>query len=301
VDGGYAEYEFDDGDTMVRDSYTSTYGVAVGSPTWDSTKTSANGVYTFDGSNYIAFDKSILYLNDDVEFQTAILWRGGSGDIFKFGDDGNSIQLTIGDEGYLSFGMSTLDPQTGKSMMVYRTLMNQSGTELQPLETGKWYTIKVSVTNGTVNGTDSLTASLVVNDGSQEYVTTTTNTYAGFKVTPLDVVRNVDDEYLIFGRFNGSADYFRVSYKEDAYDSTYYYTQTEEPTEVVKSTLLGDLNCDGVVNILDVLSFKNYVLNPTSGKVSEVGLKNADIDQDGVVSTADLLLLKRSILRGETL
>jgi hypothetical protein len=64
----------------------------------------------------------------------------------------------------------------------------------------------------------------------------------------------------------------------------------------VSATLLGDLNCDGYVNILDVTLFKNYTISPNDCNISAVGLKNADLNHDDDISNIDLLMLKKQIL-----
>ena len=51
--------------------------------------------------------------------------------------------------------------------------------------------------------------------------------------------------------------------------------------EVVESILLGDVNQDGVVNLLDVSPFVDLLSN---GGFNQ----NADINQDGVVSLLDV-------------
>jgi hypothetical protein len=77
------------------------------------------------------------------------------------------------------------------------------------------------------------------------------------------------------------------------------FTLAELGVEKASATLLGDLNCDGVVNILYVLSFKDYRLysNQGTNHVTAVGIINSDLDQDGeCASTLDLFLLKKKIL-----
>ncbi len=326
VDGGYVQYEFNDDDTMVKDVYTSTYGVAVGSPTWDSTKTSANGVYTFDGSNYIAFDSSLAYF-DTVEYQTAILWRGGSGDIFSFGDDtgtddtidvstdSNYMKLHISEDGKLSY-VAYSDYSGG-------TINGVSMNDLT-LEKGKWYTISLSVQEDTLQGTPVYTITLTVNDGEQDYTeyvalsqSITTEEKNNYPIFVKNIARLSDSNSFIFGKFNGSADYFRVSYKANAYDDTYYYTETENVTETTTTTptvtdvpetttTTTDTTTTSVttttdtstvetptedINMVDILSLKKYILG-----ITPTANTSLDYNKDGSINILDLNTIKHTLL-----
>lgn len=211
TDGGYAKYEFNsDSSAIVEDTYTSTYGVSVNSPTWDKSKTSANGVLTFNGNdNYVSFDRSLAYFND-VEYQTAILWRGDSGEIFSFGDDTNYMNLTISNDGVLKFNIS----KNGQVETITSNLI---------LDKGTWTTIELNLSNDT--------ATLTLNNGNGNKKSTAT-----IKANPLDIARATDSNSFLFGKFNGSADYFRVSYKDSANDNSYYYTSKENIINDVTTT-----------------------------------------------------------------
>ncbi len=78
----------------------------------------------------------------------------------------------------------------------------------------------------------------------------------------------------------------------------YENTGTEPDTETTGTTegetAYGDVNCDGTVNILDVLQLNKNLLSGAS--LTEESRKNADVDLDGVPSSADALtILKYTI------
>lgn len=284
TDGGYAQYEFnEDSSYIVNDTYTSTYGVAVNNPIWESERTSANGVLTFDGSNYVAFDRSLAYF-DNVEYQTAILWRGGSGDIFYFGDDDNYMKLSISQDGEVY-----LMEKTPKDTLIISAVnLNTENSEVYRIETGKWYTIKLTMIDDVVTFT--------IDNGEEIIENPVSVSFDMEENTPLDIARVTDSNSFIFGKFNGSADYFRVSYKESANDNSYYYTEIEDVTEnpnpiPTPTEVIGDINKDTSVNYMDILLLKKHLLN-----ISSVEKYDYDINSDGKVNVLDLNTLKDLVL-----
>lgn len=77
--------------------------------------------------------------------------------------------------------------------------------------------------------------------------------------------------------------------------SCYYAENVSIVEKQANDMLVGDVNLDGTVDILDLLTLKNAILN---SRVSIVeGLpENANINRDLSVNTMDLFLLKRMIL-----
>ena len=68
---------------------------------------------------------------------------------------------------------------------------------------------------------------------------------------------------------------------------------TAVPVQVAVSTKLGDVNCDGSVDISDVSSLIDYLLGNDAGTFSPA---NADTDRDGEVSISDVTMLIDALL-----
>lgn len=58
--------------------------------------------------------------------------------------------------------------------------------------------------------------------------------------------------------------------------------------------ILGDLNDDGVVDIMDVIMLNKYVIG-TNGNLSDKALLAADMNGDGIVNSTDALLLLKKV------
>ena len=58
--------------------------------------------------------------------------------------------------------------------------------------------------------------------------------------------------------------------------------------------MVGDINGDGVIDILDATLLGKYLSNPEKN-LSADQLKAADINQDGKITLEDLTLLKKMI------
>ncbi|MFT8351478.1 glycoside hydrolase family 44 protein [Clostridium saccharoperbutylacetonicum] len=57
------------------------------------------------------------------------------------------------------------------------------------------------------------------------------------------------------------------------------------------TTMPGDVNNDGEVNILDYIALQKYIMNPSAG----IELKNSDLNGDGKINSADLFELRKKI------
>ena len=59
-------------------------------------------------------------------------------------------------------------------------------------------------------------------------------------------------------------------------------------------TLYGDVSGDGVVNAIDLLMVRKYILS--LHPLEEEYLQSADINRDGAVNAVDLLMVRKNIL-----
>lgn len=60
------------------------------------------------------------------------------------------------------------------------------------------------------------------------------------------------------------------------------------------SSVLGDVSCDGAVDVRDITLLVKYILG--SGSLSSSALKNADVNSDGKVNVIDVSYLKRQLI-----
>ena len=70
-------------------------------------------------------------------------------------------------------------------------------------------------------------------------------------------------------------------------------TLPEKP--ITDYVLYGDVNCDGLVDKEDETKFIRYLDESITEELSEQGLKNADVNNDGVVNEVDRVLLSQEL------
>ena len=63
----------------------------------------------------------------------------------------------------------------------------------------------------------------------------------------------------------------------------------------VESAIAGDVNCDGVVDMKDVVMLRRYIVG---GYGVEVDPAIADVNDDGDVNMQDVVLMRRYIVGG---
>ncbi len=269
-DGQYAGLEFTEDSTDITvDTYTSTYGVSVNDPLWETSRTSGNGVLTFNGENqYIITDSSYAALHD-ADYQTAILMRDNDlNPIFRFGNDEKYIALVATGGNYI-FAMND-------GSGVQNIIAENAYTP------GKWSTVSVVLTDDE--------AKLVV-DGKTAVSGTIT-------VDPVDVI--ADDSVYTIGAYkdsqflNGSMDFFRVNFKEIS-EPEYYYTETEN-IESNSELIIGDVDFDKQIDIFDLVILKQIATSQFSADNDKIRTA-ADVNGDKEVNIADAVMMQSYLLK----
>ncbi len=64
-----------------------------------------------------------------------------------------------------------------------------------------------------------------------------------------------------------------------------------------EETLLGDANCDSIVNIADAVAIMQAKSNPDKYQLSEQGLINADVDGNAGVTVMDALEIQKYVAK----
>jgi len=66
------------------------------------------------------------------------------------------------------------------------------------------------------------------------------------------------------------------------------------PIMVLNPVLTGDANCDGEVDVLDIICISNYILGHDPEPFC---FENADINEDGIIDLLDIIRTANIILR----
>ncbi|MBR6243697.1 MAG: hypothetical protein IKQ90_09425 [Ruminococcus sp.] len=263
-DGQYAGLEFSaDSSKTAADSFTSTYGVSVGSPEWSDSKTSGKGVLTFDGGQYLIADSSYAALRD-ADYQTAVLLRDSKkNEIFRFGSDEKQLTLTAEN--------GTLTLSSG----------NENVTLENAYEPGTWFTVSTVISDGK--------AKITANSGSGAKTAS-----GAFSAVPVDFV-GTDSLYLLADGMNGSMDFFRVNFKE-VKEPEYYYTEKEEISDEPSGQILvGDTAPDMVIDVFDLILEKQIAIDNSVASTKAMRAA-ADVNGDGKLDIADAVLMQSFIL-----
>ena len=74
----------------------------------------------------------------------------------------------------------------------------------------------------------------------------------------------------------------------------WFYDYIGEPEEDFEVELYGDVNFDGMLNVLDVVEIVGFVLNTTTP--TEEQLLTGDMNQDGILNILDVINLVSQII-----
>ena len=75
---------------------------------------------------------------------------------------------------------------------------------------------------------------------------------------------------------------------------TWFFDYIGEPEDEFEVELYGDVNFDGMLNVLDVVEIVGFVLNTT--QPTEEQLLTGDMNQDGILNILDVIALVSEIL-----
>ncbi|CDF01655.1 putative cellulosomal scaffoldin protein [Ruminococcus sp. CAG:624] len=78
-------------------------------------------------------------------------------------------------------------------------------------------------------------------------------------------------------------------------------TKVDPTTPSTGTVLYGDTNCDGKVNIADVVILNKYLTNPEKYPLTAQGAINAEVDLDDKLTTNDSYCIIRSVVKLITL
>lgn len=269
TDGMISGYEFSDStDTWALDKHAATNALQCGA-LWESERTSANGVISFDGSDdYMLIDNSVAK-TQNLQISLAALWKGGTAqqDLFWFGDENAYISFTPSN----GAGVAEFTISDGNSV--------QTLTASEPLKMGEWSKITIRLIDGTgtllINGLQADSRSI--------------------SITPIDVMSASESDICYLGKslqnnsFKGAVDYCNFYFKY-ADEPTVAYSGSEEPdTEDIPpvtdddSLLYGDANDNGVVEVADAVFILQGIADPGNSLFipTERGAKQANCTNNG--------------------
>jgi len=102
--------------------------------------------------------------------------------------------------------------------------------------------------------------------------------------------------YYIDEDINDNTDYCYEVYLIDNYDNSEFLATDEVCFYSETDFLLGDINQDGLINVLDVVSIVGYILG--SQEFNETEFYLSDYNQDSFINVLDVVLIVQAILGG---
>ncbi|MDR0984219.1 MAG: dockerin type I domain-containing protein [Ruminococcus sp.] len=129
-----------------------------------------------------------------------------------------------------------------------------------------------------------------------------TNDYQGYGSINYAITGSLEEYGTVYVATNGrgiqygiltdeNEQYIQI---EDVMTKLKYLTNGETPVKPEPDFILGDITNDKSVNIIDVAAMKEYLIK--GGVLSEIAVKNADMNKDDTIGIADLIALKKFIL-----
>jgi carbonic anhydrase/acetyltransferase-like protein (isoleucine patch superfamily) len=249
-----------------NDRFAATDALLKGGAKWEKERTFAKGVISLDGNgSYVEIDPS-SFRSHNFQLSVAVLWKGGSGDIFFAGDEKANMRLiTEGENGNAEFIIT--DGNTEQKLVM-----------TSPLQKNVWNKITVRLIDGRGE---------ILLNGKKE-------TSGEITLTPVNVLSVSDNDVAYLGKgpdekyFKGAFDYCEF-YFQKAAEPVITYTGSEEP----ETALRGDIDLNGKFNSSDVLLLQKWLLGTETDLADP---KAGDLMEDGKLNIADLCAMKHELL-----
>ena len=158
---------------------------------------------------------------------------------------------------------------------------------------------------------------IAVNDNGQIYAFNEDNSLHdhfpiehqfSFSSAPLVVDYDNDNDLEII--CGSAADLVIVDYKDNTtnnqdswnvykgdYQRTGYYSSSSEGWEDCLSPVSGDVNCDSIINVLDIVTVVNIVIIGSDGR-TDYQLWSSDVNLDGIINVLDIVVLVNIVING---
>ncbi|MDD6279623.1 MAG: DUF6055 domain-containing protein [Oscillospiraceae bacterium] len=272
-DGYIASYGFDSNTNVwAQDTYAATDALMLGTE-WQSERTSASGVISFDGADdYALIDNSVMKTNN-LQISLGALWKGGTAkqELFHFGDENAYMAFTPSNEN----GVAELTITDGTKI--------EKLTASAPLAKGEWSKVTIRIIDG--NGT------LLINGNQVDSKLVS--------LTPIEVMSAAENDYGCLGKgfdsnnFKGAIDYINFYFKEVAEPQTNYFGSEEiDDTDPDSGRIRGDVNNDKTFNIADLVMMQHFLLG--SGSLTD--WQAGDLCEDGKIDVFDMVMMRKLIL-----
>ena len=100
---------------------------------------------------------------------------------------------------------------------------------------------------------------------------------------------------MIDNKYQNTSDYSYWSLFKGNYERTGYYLAGSSEGGC-SSSILGDINYDSIINILDIVALVNIVID--SSMITEEQSCAADLNEDGVINILDIVGLVNAVING---
>ena len=267
TDGMMLGYDFADASAVwAADKHTAT-NAQINGAQWQSERTSAKGVMSFDGSgSSLLLDDSFMQTRD-LQISLAALWKGGSAGqtLFRFGDETAYLAFTPQN----AAGVAELTVTDGRT--------TETLTAKEPLAKGQWSKITVQIIGGQ--------AALIINGQQADSKT--------FSLTPIDVMCAAQSDLCeIGGDFKGAVDYVNFYFQKTA-EPDITYSGSEEPDDTDPQKIRGDVDANGRFEMADIVMMCRFLL--ADGTLTD--WQAGDLDGNGRINAVDFTLMKRLIMQ----